>query len=136
GCSSVDFLAGYQFTRLDDSIVIDSTSTSAGGVVPAGTLVNVRDSFRTQNEFHGGSLGLIGRSYRGVVTLEALGKLGLGNMRQAVITNGSNTINGQTNPPSGLLAQPTNIGSFQHNHFAFIPELNVNLIYNVNQSWR
>jgi hypothetical protein len=135
GCSSVDFLAGYQFTRLDDSIVIDSTSTSAGGVVPAGTLVNVRDSFRTQNEFHGGSLGLIGRSYRGVVTLEALGKLGLGNMRQAVITNGSTTIGGVTST-GGIFAQPSNIGTIEHNHFVYVPELNVNLLYNLNDRWR
>jgi Putative beta barrel porin-7 (BBP7) len=137
GCGSIDFLGGYQFTRLDDSIVINSTSTAGplSNFPPAGTVINVTDSFRTQNEFHGGSLGLIGRSYRGAITLEALGKIGLGNMRQAVIVNGTNTSAGVT-VPTGFLALPSNIGSIEHNHFAYVPELNVNLIYNLNQSWR
>jgi len=137
GCSSIDVLAGYQFTRLDDSIVINSTSTSVdpAAIVPVGTVINVNDSFRTQNEFHGGSLGLIGRSYRGVVTLEALAKIGLGNMRQAVITNGSTTVGGVTSS-GGIFAQASNIGTIEHNHFVYVPELNVNLLYNLNDRWR
>jgi hypothetical protein len=144
GCGSIDVLGGYQFTRLDDTLSINSTSTSVdqslAPAVPVGSTLNVSDSFRTQNTFHGGSLGLIGRSYRGVVTLEALGKIALGNMHQAVIVNGTNSITppGGTVTPNqgGLLAQASNIGTFERNRLAFSPEVNVNLIYNVNQSWR
>jgi putative beta barrel porin BBP7 len=142
GYSSLDILAGYQFTRLDDSVVINSTSTSIdpAAVIPIGSTLNVVDSFRTQNEFHGGSLGVIGRSYRGVVTLEALGKIALGNMHQAVITNGSTTVTlpggAPTTSSGGLLVPASNVGTFDRNRMAFVPELNVNLLYNVNQSWR
>lgn len=145
GCSSIDVLGGYQFTRLDDSLAINSSSTIIdpqainSGVAP-GTVLGINDSFRTQNEFHGGSMGFLARSYRGAVTLEGLFKLGLGNMRQTTIVNGSTTIT----PPGGatatsaggLLAQPTNIGTQQANRFAYSPELNLNLVYNVNSNWR
>ena len=30
----------------------------------------------------------------------------------------------------------SNIGDVHHDHFAYVPELNVNLIYNINQQWR
>lgn len=141
-CSSIDILAGYQFARLDDSITIDSLSTSVdpGAVVPVGTTLGISDSFRTKNEFHGGSLGLIGRSYRGAITLEGLFKLGLGNMHQTVITGGSTTITPPggvaTTSPGGILAQATNSGTFSRDRFNYVPEINANLIYNINQSWR
>jgi hypothetical protein len=142
GNNSIDVLGGYQFARLDDSLSISSTSTSIdpGATVPVGSTISVSDSFRTKNEFHGGSLGLIGRSYRGVVTLEALGKIAVGNMHQSVIANGSSSLTTPGGPTtttnSGLLVQSSNAGTLSRNMFAFVPELNVNLIYNVNQSWR
>ena len=140
GSASVDVLAGYQFTRMDDSITIDSLSTAVGGPL-AGNNIELFDSFRTRNQFHGGTLGLIGRSYRGAVTLEGLFKVGLGNMKQTSIVNGSSTITPTgggvgTVTPGGLFTQPTNIGTITHNHFCYVPELNANLLYNINSNWR
>src|SRR5262249_681911 len=132
-CGSIDILGGYQFTRLDDTLQISSTQTSistAPGALPPGSVVNIFDSFRTQNEFHGGTLGLLARSYRGPVTLEALAKFGLGNMHQSVIIAGNTTVNGNQSQ-GGLLAQPTNIGTFERNRIAFVPELNVNVLYDI-----
>jgi hypothetical protein len=56
-------------------------------------------------------------------------------MRQAVIISGDRTVNGVTTT-GGLLALPTNIGSFERHRLAFAPELNVNLIYQINPCWR
>ncbi len=145
GYGTIDLLAGYQFSRMDDSLAISSSSSlvdpfaSNNGVAP-GTVVTVSDSFRTQNEFHGASMGGIARSYRGLVTLEGMFKVAMGNMRQSVIVNGSTgtTPPGGTTTPSagGLLAQPTNIGSQQNNRFAYVPELNLNMLYDVNPNLR
>jgi hypothetical protein len=141
GGSSVDVLGGYQFTRLDDSIAISSLATSIdpGAFLPVGSTIAIFDSFRTKNEFHGGTLGLLGRSYRGAITLEGLAKLGVGNNHQSVIINGNTTIDTGAGPAtgnSGLLAQGSNSGTFTRNRFIFVPEINVNLVYNLNQSWR
>jgi len=140
GGSSIDVLGGYQFTRMDDSINIASNTVTIGGNLPVGTQLNVTDNFRTRNEFNGASLGLIGRSYRGPITLEALGKVGLGNMRETVIISGNQQVTAPGGPTltsqGGLLAQPSNIGSVHHDHFAYVPELNVNLLYNISPQWR
>jgi putative beta barrel porin BBP7 len=142
GSGSVDILAGYQFTRLDDSLTINSLSTSIDplAINPVGTTIGISDAFRTRNQFHGGSLGVMGRAYRGAVTLEGLFKVGLGNMHQTVIVNGSTTTTPPGGPastlPGGILAQPSNIGTQTHNHFCYVPELNANLLYNINSNWR
>lgn len=141
GCGSLDILGGYQFTRLDDSLAISSTSTTGPlGNLPVGSQLSVFDSFRTQNEFHGASAGILARSYRGNITLEALAKIALGNMRQRVTIDG-NTTNvapggGTANSTGGLYALPTNIGTQERNRMAFVPELNVNVLYDINDNWR
>jgi len=139
GASSIDVLGGYQFTRMDDSVVINSALTATGGNFP-GQMINTLDSFRTRNEFNGGSLGFIGRSYRGPITLEALGKVALGNMRETVIVSGSTSTltpgSGTLTHPRGFLAAPSNIGSAHHDVIAYVPEINVNLLYNISPSWR
>jgi Putative beta barrel porin-7 (BBP7) len=140
GSASVDILAGYQFTRLDDSIRLNSLSTAIGGPL-VGNDIAILDSFRTRNQFHGGTLGLIARSYRGPITLEGLFKVGLGNMNQTVIVNGTTTITPtgggvSSITPGGIFAQPSNIGTQTHNHFCYSPEINTNLLYNINANWR
>jgi Putative beta barrel porin-7 (BBP7) len=131
----IDLIGGYQFLRLDDELNISSDSTFAGGPL-TGTLVEVDDTFRAQNEFHGGVIGLKGRMARGQWSLEALGKLGLGNMRQEVTISGQTAVtpSGGGAPlvsTGGLFAQDTNIGTFERNKFCFVPELTFNLKYHV-----
>jgi hypothetical protein len=140
-CDRVDLLAGYMFTRLDDTLTINTQSTFvAGPIPPAGTVLSTSDSFRTQNEFHGGQIGFLAESYRGNWSVELLGKIALGDMRQAVIINGTTTAIQPGGPvltnSGGLLALPTNSGSFERHRFAFVPEVNLNLIYNINPCWR
>src|SRR5262245_44021697 len=78
---------------------------------------------------------MIGRTYRGPVQIEALAKVAIGGVRQAVIINGRTTLGGATST-GGFLAQASNIGSFERDRFAVSPELNINLIYDLNDSWR
>jgi hypothetical protein len=137
-CGKLDILAGYQFTRLDDSITMLSSTTSLAGV-GAGTQFDILDQFRTQNEFHGASVGFLAEARRGVLTLEVLGKIAVGNMRQQVTIDGSTVSTsggGSSVAPGGLFAEPTNMGTYERNRIAFSPELNVNLIYNINPNWR
>jgi hypothetical protein len=140
GYSSIDVLGGYQFARLDDSIAIATNSHTVaappGGITPNAT-ISTFDSFRTQNEFHGASLGVLAKAYRGPVTLEGLFKLAAGNQRERVTVAGNSTINGAPSGTGGIFAQTnSNIGTLEHNQFVFIPEINTNLVYSVNQNWR
>ena len=138
----IDVLAGYQFTRMDDSLAIRSVTTSIdpGGAVPVGTVLDVRDIFATQNEFHGGQLGVAGEYQGRCWSVELLAKVALGAMHERVLIDGRTVTTQPNTPPAtslgGLLAQGTNIGVYERDRLAFIPEVGANLAYDVNPCWR
>lgn len=131
----VDLLAGYQLLRLDDDLRINtfSTSTDPAGLVPVGTTFDIFDRFRGRNEFHGGVVGLQGSMARGCWSLNGIAKVGVGNMRETVVVQGSQTITIPNSPgtttPAGLLVQGSNAGTYVQDQFSFIPELTLNLQY-------
>lgn len=142
-CYQTDVFAGYNFTRLDDSLLLRANTTSIDPAHPAyspGTQLTVQDSFRTQNEFHGVHVGFWSEKRHGYWSLEVLGKLAIGNMRQAVIIDGSTAIAdplaGQSVVDAGIFAQGSNIGEYERNLFAVVPEINVNIGYEFHPSWR
>ena len=136
----VDLLGGYHFVRLDDDLTIHSNSMSIdpSSAVAVGTLIDVLDVFDAHNEFHGGELGVVSEIRRGCWTLTGLAKLSVGNMRQTVLIDGSRTI---TTPASasavtrgGVLAEPTNMGTYTRDKTAWIPEIGITAAYEV-RSW-
>jgi hypothetical protein len=140
--SRFDVLAGYQFTRMDDSVRIHSNSTLVAGspLGAAGSVVDVTDVFGAENEFHGGVIGAVAELRHKCWSLEVLGKIAFGDLREAVAISGQ-TVTTQPGLPTstlarGLLAQPSNSGTFEQHQFAVVPELNVNGIVNLSPNWR
>lgn len=134
----VDWLAGYRFFRLDDSVLINDTFTTEGGLL-AETRFDSTDEFIAENRFHGGELGLVGQIFQGRWSLEVLGKLALGSNQQRVRINGVNSVTtlGTTiTTPGGLLAQPTNMGEFERGQFATLPEGGINLRFDITRNLR
>jgi hypothetical protein len=135
-------LAGYQFTRLDDSLTIRNVQTSVDpqSALPVNTLIDVQDSFRTHNEFHGGQLGFLATTCGGCWSFDLAGKLALGSMRQRAIIAGRTVIAPPFGSPlegdAGLLAQATNSGDHQRHRLAFIPQVDVTARYQLNPCWR
>lgn len=141
-CGRLDFLLGYRWARLDDQLHVTENLTSldpATGIEP-GTRINVFDSFSTANDFHGVQLGVQGQWRRGNITWDLLMKLGLGNTRSTTQIAGSTTSitpNGTTaTNQGGLLAQGTNIGTYESNEFAILPELGIKMNYDFCCRWR
>lgn len=133
-CFQMDWLAGYQFVRMNDSLFMQSTQTDiTGAALPAGTVISVADNFRTSNEFHGGTLGFVVENQCGDLQLDLLAKIALGNMHQIVNVSGATTVTqpgiGPATTAGGLFAQGTNSGIHSRNRLAYIPELNCNLGY-------
>ena len=124
GNACVDLITGYQFTRIDEKLHIETTSTNQ-----AVQSIEVVDQFDTRNVFHGGLLGLISEVDGSCWSLSMLAKVGLGNTHETVHVNGTTLItdlSGSTIPFSnGLLAQPSNIGVHTANEFTVVPELNI-----------
>jgi hypothetical protein len=137
GVSRCDFIAGYQYSRIDDSLRVSNhlTSLDPSYLIQVGTTLDAFDSFSTRNDFHGGTLGLKLVSSYGPWSLSMLGKVGLGNMHQKVDIDGRTVIvvpNGPTfTSHSGLLTQESNIGAYARDRFAVVPEARITLNYSV-----
>lgn len=130
GCNSrIDFLIGYRFARLNDDLLITESLVSTNPTT-LGATFDLYDRFDTQNQFHGAELGVAGRFYHCRWSLELLGKLALGSTRSDIVIDGSTeTSDSQGAMAGGLLALPTNMGSYHSDHLAIIPELRVTLGY-------
>ena len=128
----IDWLAGWRYNQLNDSLTINSDQVNVGQTsVPIGTTVGVWDRFTTRNTFNGVQIGVITERRWCRWWLSTRGTLALGNNNSVVnIAGQSTTVNpetGTTVTQSGLLAQSTNIGRYTANDFAVVPQLGVNL---------
>lgn len=137
----LNMLAGYGFNRLDNDLSIHSFRVNrlTGDLIPDGTTFDTLDSFSTANTFHGGVLGLESDFRRGRFTVGSLMKVGFGNVHQQVAISGATTtVDGSTsvvtNTAAGVLAQPSNSGTYDRDRFAFMPELGVKLGYDIRQN--
>jgi len=130
-----DMIIGYQFSRINEGLKINSvfTSIDPNGEVPVGTVIDVEDQFTTENSFHGAEIGFTSQYHHCRWSAQFLGKLGVGMMRQTVNVKGDSAVTVPNDPtdfrPFGLLAQPSNIGSRSQDEFVVVPELGINLTY-------
>lgn len=138
----LDFLGGYRYFRFREGLRIDEnfTSTAPGGGIAVGTTFNVFDSFAAENDFHGGQLGIAANFSGDRWDLGIVGKVALGNIHRTVTIDGRTVT---TTPPpvvtansaaGGLLALTSNIGQTTANDLACLPEVGVNLAYDLNDS--
>jgi len=131
GSYRFDLLGGYRYFGLNDQLTIrENLVPNIAPFVP-GTQITVIDSFRTQNDFHGGSLGAAFVGRRGSYTAELSTRLDLGQMNREVtifgVTQAAVPGLAPVTRPGGLLAQTSNIGSFRSSDFTLIPEFDLRL---------
>jgi hypothetical protein len=135
----VDCLAGWRNLSLDEELLIrdQKTTLAADNGLPAGTSLSEFDRFSTENRFNGAQVGVIAEMRRCCWTLETALKLALGNTHSQVDIDGQTVVRvplqgggvDEDTTPAGLLAQETNIGTYEQDDFAVVPELSVNLGY-------
>lgn len=140
GMARVDGLVGYRYLDVSEDLTITEMFARVPGSdpnigIPAVAGV-ITDRFRTDNRFHGGQIGAIGTINRGRWSLEGRGTVAFGTVFQSATISGAQTLtmdNGMvTSVPGGLLAVPgANIGTFSQTRFAVVPEVGLNLGYQV-----
>jgi hypothetical protein len=128
----LDVLAGFRYLQLDEHLAVnDSIQFAVSPAFLSGALITTHDYFGTENQFYGGQLGLQSQFQWGRFNLDLWGKVGLGNNRQSVGINGTTAIVGPPAPVGnvsavgGVLAQRTNIGQFERDRFAVLPEVGI-----------
>jgi len=142
----IDGIAGFRTLGLNESLtitenltVVNNITDAAGAVVllPAGTNTVLQDRFKTNNQFYGGQVGVLGEIRSGRWSLDMKAKLGLGSTSQVVdvagfqVTRTAGAITGFL--PNGLYASGTNIGRFTHNSFSVVPEVGLSVGYQVTE---
>jgi hypothetical protein len=142
GCDwRVDWLAGWRFNRLDETLVISDQKevlSSETGLVVGTTLAEF-DRFSTRNYFNGVQVGMITELRRCRWWVETRGIIALGGTHAIVNIDGQTTavvpVPGGGSETfvteSGLLAQSTNIGRYTDDSFAVVPQLGVNLGFEI-----
>jgi hypothetical protein len=130
-CGRLDFLIGYRYLNLNDTLYIREDLRGLPGSANAGAAFVVEDRFRTENHFNGVNLGLAWERRFDRFFVNVLGSVALGNTHTIVDIDGATTItdaagNSQKSA-GGLLAQPSNIGRYSLNKFAVVPEVGVKL---------
>ena len=134
GCDAhLDFLVGYRYLRLSDDLGIDEFETfiDPQGTVPVNSTLALSDRFSTLNEFQGADLGFTSDWQCNRWNLGFLLKVGLGNTNSHVSISGSTVATEPTQTAvtssGGFLAQASNIGQYQRNQFTMVPELGINV---------
>ena len=137
GGQRVDFTLGYRHMSLDERLRITEqlTSTQNG----TASTFNLNDTFATENSFNGAEIGIVWEYYRGPWSMEFFSRFGLGNSSRKVRIQGStdSAVQGASfTDVGGLLALPSNIGTYEDDEFVVIPELGINLGYQIAPSMR
>ena len=123
-----DLVGGYHYSRVEDRLTLDAFSEDLDGsfLLGAGNTRRITDVFDATNDFHGGSLGLLGQIHRDRMVFSMLGKISGGNMHQKVRIEGrqENTSPAGSNDVfgSGTFALNTNTGRYERDVTAVIPE--------------
>lgn len=128
--SRMDGTLGYRFYELKESLAIRERLQSTDPNNPGS--FNILDRFDTRNQFNGGEIGVLWQGRRGMWSLDGLMRVGIGNTHQTVTIAGDTIVtqNGvNTTFNNGILAQRTNIGTYDRNEFTMIPELGLTLGY-------
>ncbi len=145
-CSRVDAIVGFRYLGIKEQLTISEgfirTGTAPSGSVGSPAVYGtVTDSFRTENQFYGGQIGLNWEFKRGRWSVDSRATVAFGNLHQtSEISGGQNLLyaNGTTaNFAGGLLAVPgANIGTFTQSKFAVLPEVGVNVGYQLTSHLR
>jgi hypothetical protein len=120
----MDLLGGYTYNLLKNSVAVESNSNG---------IFTTNDLFATKNTFNGGHLGVLSSVNRSRISFSTLAKVAFGSMQQTGSIRGFSSV-GPTVLGAGILTQPSNIGEYSRDTFAFIPELGLKLGFAARQN--
>jgi hypothetical protein len=140
-CARLDLLAGFRYLEYDEDLTISENLLVPAGVPTiGGTRFDLSDSFSTRNFFYGGLIGGRGEVRRGRFFVDLTGDVSLGTTHQDLDILGSTVITPPGGTPvalrGGILALPSNIGHFSRDRFSVVPELSLNVGYQVTHNVR
>lgn len=147
-CSNLDLLVGFRYLRLAEELSItEAAALNRGSTLqsidggPVRTFGIVTDNFRTVNEFYGPQVGFNYEIRRGRWSANWRTSVAFGTVFQVAEINGGQAFrlsDGSSGvAQGGLLALPNaNIGRFSQTSFGVLPEVGLQLGYQLTQRAR
>jgi hypothetical protein len=137
----VDLLGGFRWLESREGLgITEDIQVLPTSPVFTGDHIRVLDQFDTRNEFYGGQIGLRAEVWRNRFFANIAGKVALGDTHQTVDINGGTTVVQPGGPAlvkqGGLLALPSNIGSYSRDEFSVVPEVDFNVGYQLTNNLR
>jgi hypothetical protein len=140
-------LAGYRYLELREQLGILDARTDLAGIgifnnVPTnpGDQFRFADVFHTESRFNGGQVGFRAEATMRRFVLGGDFRVSLGDTRQTVNVGGSTTLfpatGGGAALPGGILALPSNSGRVTSDEFTVIPELALDVGFEVTSHLR
>jgi len=134
----IDWLIGYRYLRYDEDLIIFEKLQPIGSSFVKGTTITGNDRFGTRNQFNGGEIGFDTQYDFQRFSVQAVGRLAVGNLERQVNIQGSQNIivpgTAPLNFPANLLALSSNTGSHGIDDWMAIPEIDLNLIYRLREN--
>jgi hypothetical protein len=135
-----DVLVGFRYYSLSDRVVTTEYMRDLSPFTrDRYSTFAIRDNFSARNDFYGSEIGLRTQMYRGRWSLEVLTKIAVGDTHGTVnIAGGTSQTppTGATQTYAGGVLATTNIGNYERDVFTMIPQLGLELGYQVNCHWR
>lgn len=140
---NLSFLTGFKYLYFNETYNIRDSSNAIGpgsifylgNAFGAGYGTSVLDHVVAANHFYGWNLGLQFHGELSNFLFDVAGKVAIGANEEVVDIYGATTLLRNNvyvqGTPGGLLAQPSNSGSFDKFNFAVMPELNASIGYRI-----
>jgi Putative beta barrel porin-7 (BBP7) len=146
GCNYwVSLLGGFRYLELDEGLGINeitrvNSALPAGSPLFGGSTISTSDQFDTHNYFYGAQIGAQGELCWGRMFVDVLGKVALGVTHEVVDIHGATAITSPAGTtvvtPAGFLALGSNSGHFTRDRFAVVPEVGINVGYQITRNVR
>jgi hypothetical protein len=126
-------LLGFRYIDLFETLSL----TDASFQPATNGVLSVSDSFNARNQFYGGQLGAKAGINFGRWNLDTSLQVALGSNHESLNVGGNTTITNNAFgfasgvAPGGVFAQTTNIGTYERNVFAVVPEARLKLGYQI-----
>ena len=135
-CFRYGLLAGFRYWNFTEKLTFDTNSPG----IDTPDVFKTQDRFHAQNNFYGGQFGARLDYNACNFFFNIKGKVALGAMCQKLGIHGqfiTDTLNSELQKfNQGFFALPTNIGNHKKTRFSVIPEVNINLGYQVTECFR
>ncbi len=140
---SAELLAGFRYIDFREQLnIAQNTQLLPGGIsgldgdlVLSPNALLLAEQFRTTNQYYGGELGARGELRFGNFFLSGTGKVALGVNAEVAHIAGTSSVISPTGTtvtvPGGIVAVSNNIGRQTQDRFCVVPEVDVNLGFNL-----